>query len=409
MFAAAIIAPATAEEAGGYHAIIADAQAAYAAEDWRAFLSHLENAQALRPYSLSLTRNRILAHCLLGEQDKALEIVATIASRGLAISLGRHAALEALAAQPEFAPLQARMESNLAPVGEAGGFQEHPREDLLPESIAHDARRKSAYVGAVRTGEILALSGASGAAVFAAAPGGVYALEVSGDRLWAAVNPAKPFVGDAAGETRAGLYEYRLPDGALMEAHHVEDGPATPGALAETPAGVVVSDSGAPRLFIMRKNREGLEILSTDSRFANLQGVAYDTSRKKLFVADYLVGLFSIDLASGAATLLANDADAHLGGIDGLRAYKGALIGIQNGITPQRIVRIGLDRKGERIVKLSVLQQNLAEWNEPTNGAIVGASLVYIGTSNWPAYDGDGSAKDGARLEPLRVMELRLK
>lgn len=122
-----------------------------------------------------------------------------------------------------------------------------------------------------------------------------------------------------------------------------------------------------------------------------------------------LAGLFVVDLRTLAVDEIANPSDAHLGGVDGLYLHKGHLVGIQNGTLPQRIVRIRLDRAGKSAQSLEVLQQTLPGWNEPTHGVIDGENLVYIATSNWPAYDDAGALKDGARLEPLRLMSLNLK
>jgi hypothetical protein len=125
-------------------------------------------------------------------------------------------------------------------------------------------------------------------------------------------------------------------------------------------------------------------------------------------VADYLAGLFVIDLNTRHVTKIANPTDAHLGGIDGLYLYEGDLIGIQNGTTPQRIVRIDLARKGTIARSLKVLQQASPHWNEPTHGFIEGDRFLYIATSNWPAYNDNGAIREGAVLQPLRLMSIDL-
>jgi hypothetical protein len=149
--------------------------------------------------------------------------------------------------------------------------------------------------------------------------------------------------------------------------------------------------------------------MSADGRLANVQGIAIDRKKGRLFVADYLTGLFVVNVYNGDVTPLANPSDAYLGGIDGLYLYKGDLIGVQNGTTPQRIVRIDLDRNGTTVRSLAVLQQALPEWNEPTHGIIIGDRFIYIATSNWPAYGDDGAVRDGAILQPLRLMSVDLR
>jgi len=54
------------------------------------------------------------------------------------------------------------------------------------------------------------------------------------------------------------------------------------------------------------------------------------------------------------------------------------------------------------------MQQNLDAWNEPTHGAIIGNEFRYIATSNWPSYDDAWNVRDGAALQPLKIMTLPL-
>ena len=385
-------------EINRYESLMASANAAFENEDWPALTIALDEAQSLRPYSLFVTRNRILAYALMGEREKAREIAEKVAERGLSLAFSGHPALTALAEEESFKPVIAMMADNLRPRGEAKLAFAIADSDLLPEIVVLNGR-KSAFVGSVRTGHILSNSGVD----FAVAPGGVYGLEKAGGDIWAVANARPPFVGPVAAPT-AGFYSFNTRSGAPSCRAEVAEANALLGAIEKTPRGLVASDSATPRIFLLAGCGSTPRVLAEDPRFVNLQGVAYDRKRKRLYVADYLAGLFSIDLNSGAATPLKNIADAHLGGIDGLYSYKSDLIGIQNGVTPQRIVRIKLDDGGLKVRLLEVLQQALPDWREPTNGEVVGDELYYVATSNWPAYDDDGAINDDVVRAPVRVM-----
>jgi len=167
------------------------------------------------------------------------------------------------------------------------------------------------------------------------------------------------------------------------------------------------SDSLTPRIYRLGPGGGAPKLFAEDPRFVNLQGIALDEKNRRLFVADYLAGLFIVDVETGAVSHIDNQADAHLGGIDGLYYHDDALIGIQNGTSPQRVVRIALDGAGAA-VSLEVLHQNLDGWNEPTHGAMLGKTFHYIATSNWPSYGDDGALKDEPAPKPLRIMSLPL-
>jgi hypothetical protein len=198
--------------------------------------------------------------------------------------------------------------------------------------------------------------------------------------------------------------------GAPFREIRVSDSEAIIGDIEVAKDGTVyASDSVTPRILKMQPGGQTLDVFSDDPRFVNLQGIALDEKHHRMFVADYLGGLFVIDTLTGDVKMLENIADAHLGGIDGLYYYKGGLIGIQNGTTPIRIVYIGLNNGATAVTTFIAMQQNLGEWNEPTHGAVQGKEFRYIATSNWPSYDGEWNVREGAELKPLKIMTLPLQ
>lgn len=408
LFAAAALlaaSPAFAGEPEGYDVLIEQANAAYSAGDWAGMATALDAAQNYIPYSLHITRFRILAYSELGDFEEALAIARTVAKRGLSLALEGKPGFDALRAQPDFAPIAEQMSANLAPAGEADIIETVNRDSLLPESVVHAVigGKDRYYVGAVRTGGVYA-----GKALHAKTNGGVYGLKIVDGLIWTVENTRAPYAGKGAGAETSGFHAYDVATGKERCTVPLEGGPAVLGALETTPFGLVASDSLTPRLVLIEGCDSEPRVISEDPRFANLQGVAYDPGRKRLYVADYLAGLFSVDLETGATESVINAADAHLGGIDGLSFYKRDLVGVQNGTLPQRIVRLHLSEKGDAVAQLDVLQQALPEWNEPTNGTIAGDAFVYVATSNWPAYAEDGSEVEGAQRQPLRLISVPL-
>ncbi|MCK5748092.1 MAG: hypothetical protein KAH44_17880, partial [Oricola sp.] len=359
----------------------------------------LDAAQEARPYSLYAYRNRILARMLDGRNDDALALAEKAAARGLVLDLAGHPAFEDLAALPGFAAVAGRMESNAAPVGAPQAVRAFEDSELLPEAIAF-GRKGALYIGGVRNGAILsAAKKASSLSTLATAPGGVFDLEARDRTIWAAVNNQLAYEG-ASGETPfAAIMVFDAKSGDTLRDIRIVEENALLGDLEVAKDGAAyASDSITPRLFRLAPSGDVPEVFIEDPRFVNLQGLALDEANNRLFVADYLAGIFVVDLASGEVRALRNDADAHLGGVDGLYYEKGALIGVQNGTTPQRIVQLSLDENAAAVTQLVVLHQGIEGWSEPTHGALRDGAFHYIATSNWPAYNDDGSVKDGARL-----------
>ena len=98
----------------------------------------------------------------------------------------------------------------------------------------------------------------------------------------------------------------------------------------------------------------------------------------------------------------------HLLGIDGLSWYRGSLIAVQNGVFPARVLRLQLDGPGQRITEVVVLDRNLAHATEPTIGTVWERRYFYVANSQWEAYDDGGRLRQGVRLAPPRILEIKL-
>ena len=400
----------TAAGARPYEDIIAEAQTAFSTEDFALAAVLLDEAQISRPYSLFLSRNRVLARILSGKVDEAIAITKEIADRGIVLELPSNDAFDRMRADPQFSPIADQMAKNALPKGAASIVAEYAEDGLLPEAISKS--RKRLLIGSVRTGEIL-IAG-DRLAGFTKLGGGVFDIEQRKGGIFAAVNNQLAYKGDKD-PAKAAIVILDPASAAEIGRYSLGPGPALIGDIEISKKGrIFASDSLTPRIFeiTLQKSSEDQSAGSVaefrDDRFVNLQGLALDEKSSRLFIADYLTGLYMLDLKSGTIHAINNPGGAHLGGIDGLYFYNGDLVGIQNGASPQRIVRIHLDISGLTAISLDVLQQALPEWSEPTHGYIDDGAFFYIAASNWPAYDDDGIQRDNAELTPLRIMKIPL-
>ncbi|HBK90539.1 MAG TPA: hypothetical protein DDZ68_02580 [Parvularcula sp.] len=400
-------AAANAESApANYESALKAAQDAFAAGNYSAAALSLDDAQSFRPYSLFLTRNRMLARYLSGDIAGALAIAETVAERGLSLELPATDAFDKLRAEAAFTAVLKSFDENAKPKGEASIVVSLAEREVLPEAIIKAG--DSVLIGSVRSGAIFEMTAGSLSAV-AALDGGVFdfALSPDGARLYAVTNNQLAYENAAGRPAEAAFVTFDRAGGVVASKTVVSGGGVLLGDLEADGDVLYATDSLTPRIFVL--GADGVaESLVSDRRFVNLQGLALDPKRRRLYVADYLAGLFVIDLNTKAVTQIANPKGVHLGGVDGLYLYKGDLIGVQNGTSPQRIVRIDLDRQGLTARGLTVLQQALPEWSEPTHGFVDGDRFIYIATSNWPAYDDAGKLREGAVLQPLRLMAVDL-
>jgi len=213
----------------------------------------------------------------------------------------------------------------------------------------------------------------------------------------------------ASDSTIAALVRVRISDGAIerrwnlsTEKSHVL------GDLAVGPGGdVFVTDSDDPVLYRLRPGADSLESLR-NPLFRSLQGLAPSPDGRFLYLADYAHGILRVDLETKAVIRLAESPHVTTLGCDGIVLYRGAIVAVQNGVSPARIVRFQLDESGERIVRADLLDRNWKIADEPTIGTIVGNEFVYVANSQWDKYSDDGTRKLNIPLAQPILLSVRL-
>lgn len=85
-----------------------------------------------------------------------------------------------------------------------------------------------------------------------------------------------------------------------------------------------------------------------------------------------------IDLKGQRAAKVALPNALNIGGIDGLYLWDNHLIMIQNGIKPQRVMRLELDPSGTKVTNVRPLAVAQQEFDFPSFGILRGNDLFYF-------------------------------
>ena len=128
---------------------------------------------------------------------------------------------------------------------------------------------------------------------------------------------------------------------------------------------------------------------------------------KTLLVPDYLKGIAAVDLDGGKIRWLSHPREVALNGIDGLYFAGPALLAVQNGVRPARVVRLWPDAQLLRIERLEVIEAATEGLGEPTLGTLVGVDFVFIADSGWDRYGDDGARKKGAAPDGAALWKTR--
>jgi hypothetical protein len=93
--------------------------------------------------------------------------------------------------------------------------------------------------------------------------------------------------------------------------------------------------------------------------------------------------------------------------VDGLYFEHGSLFLVQNGTSPERVVRVQLDGSMMRIVSSEVIERSTPSLGDPTHGVFVQDSFYYLANSGWSELDDHGDLKPGSKLTPARIMRFK--
>ena len=88
------------------------------------------------------------------------------------------------------------------------------------------------------------------------------------------------------------------------------------------------------------------------------------------------------------------------------RVDRNTLIGVQNGVMPNRLLKISLSDDGAAVTGASVLVQNGELLHDPTHGVLVGRDLYFIANGGFGAFGDDGKPAEGEKIVAPVIMRV---
>ena len=392
-------------DVAAFRRLRAEGIAAANADDLAGATRLLAEADARIPNHPGLMLMRARLAVAAGQPEEAMTQLNRYAGAGLTTNLAADRALSTLAGHPDFDALSAVIEANRVPVG-TGRLTELARigGSVIAESLIRDETRGRWLVSQVRGRTIVALADdgtVTDFLVLGAEPdiGGVLgmALDTEAGVLWAATSPLPPAVhglGTDAVLPPPELLKIDLTTGAVLARPAPPSGALERGLgdIVRAPDGAIhVADSVTGELLVLRPGSMALEVLLPAGTLGSPQGMVVTPEGTALIVADYSSGLWRIDRPNGAASRLSAPAIDSLVGVDGLTTDGRFLYGFQNGVAPQRVLKLTLDADWGRIVAVEVLAANLPMIDEPTTGLVRNRELVFVSRSQWSDFGSDGA------------------
>ncbi|HZJ56415.1 MAG TPA: hypothetical protein VFD38_19890, partial [Myxococcaceae bacterium] len=375
-------------------------------------LARLESALRQAPGDPLLLFEQAIAHGLLCDRERTLDRLSAVARTWGGLDPGTFRGFRFLWGDPVFEELVRDIRARNPPVLSSQPAYVLAQPGLFPEGMAFDGRTGRVYAGSTqrivwtdRSGTLhdLVPRGAGGLGFVAGVK-----VDAARERLCvasaASFGPGRDLPG-----TVTGILCFALDDGRHLRTLRLPEGrQGFLNDLTIDPRSGTLYTSNTSTGAVMRATLRDtvLRELLPDGAVPGANGIVLDSTGRLLFVAGD-EGITRVELRTGKAARLRRTGPIVDGSIDGLYFWHGALVAIQNGVHPGRVVRFQLDPELKTLERSEILEA-YAPWIEsPTTGAIDGDSLLYLANTQLRRSYGTPPPGSG-ELVPVQVRRILL-
>jgi sugar lactone lactonase YvrE len=384
-------------------ALLVKANEAFLAQDHPLFRRVMERLHEMRPYNSEYMYQLVIAYALLDEKQRAYDLMLSMQQQGLSYDFSISDTTLNIRGTEVFDYVNELMRHAGEPTGEAEPVFTLPDSVLMPESIAWDESRQKYLVGTVVEGQVLAVGedGQVSELLKADNENGLWSvIDIVVDqprkRLWvssAAITKFKNY--SPVDKGRSALFEFDFETLELIRRYPVPvDGrPHVLGNMAMSSEGdIYIADRTLPIIYKKQAGGQKLVAVMASRDMISLRGVAVKPDGSILYVADREKGILVVDLTAKQAMNLVVPGTLNLGGIDGMYLWENNLVIIQNGIKPQRVMRLQLDDSGTQVTAVRPLAVAQPDFDFPSYGFLKGKDLYYFANSHWSDETGPAKA-----------------
>jgi sugar lactone lactonase YvrE len=399
-----------------------DAMAAYKVKDFPRFYEEIKKANKIHPYHQGVLYQLGIAATLTGKKPEAIQNLKKAILINTDFKLEGIADFNSIKDSPEFKKLLAlQKEWQTRVVHSETAFTLKDR-SLHTEGIEYDATHKMFYLGSIHKRKIIKVTPDGKATDYCSSAfegmASIFGIKVDAKRnfLWACASPMEEME-NYDSLARSAIFQFELSSGKLLRKYPMllNKNNCVFGDLILSKEGrVFISDSKNNDIYTINEKTRQIEPYYSSPEFWNMQGMAFSSDEKYLFIADYVKGIYRLNMKTRELTEIKNNAEVStsavaLKGIDGIYFYNNSLIAIQNGVNPLRSTRYFLNKELNEIVGFEIIDRKHPSFGEPTLGVIDGKDFYYIANSQWDGYDDNHKIKPDDQLQDIVILKYQLK
>jgi hypothetical protein len=346
----------------------------------------------------------------LGHKEESLRYIEKFAATGLSADLSRDDDLKDLMASAEGQKVAAEMKQGGQPKTGTELVCALPQADTMPEDVTYLKYSGSFIVSSIQHHTLyrITLPNAGGKeCTMEELPLPAEAkrwptLAVSADPkrnvLWMTASAMPGFTGFPKEDSgKALLLEVDAKSAKLLHSFDPgTGGPAVLGDMSVASDGTVyVTDSIGGGVYRLRGDPATAKLEKIADGLFSPQTPVLAHDGKRLFVADYTMGIAVIELPAAGAVpkvsasvkYLPHPENIAVVALDGLYLHGDSLIGIQNGTEPIRILRLRLNPAQTEITSVEVIEQATERMGDPTHAVAVDGWYYVSANVGWSNVD----------------------
>ena len=359
---------------------------AYKQKDYSLYLKYARRANELRPNHPILGYNIASALALNGKHQESIAALKHYLQMNASMDYMQDLDFISLKDYPEFKQLKKIVNERLQKVESSDSWKNFSQKEDHFESIGYNLKDQTVMLGTITTRTLYSMDNGELDKVLdnekEPLTYGVMGIDYADDYIWVCT-AALPEINNYQKEyeNRSSIiglhpgnykvkFAYEVPNALLGDIIYVHDDL------------VLASDGLNNKVYQVTKSGASVYADFSDDLF-NVQGIAWVNN--KLILSDYILGLHTYDPQTKELIKIDSRSLYADKGIDGILYDDGYLYCFQNGTTPKRTFKIKLN--DFQVDEVEVIDQNLYDQAEPTQGVKVDNDIYYISNSAWNAYE----------------------
>ena len=400
-------------------ALVKQAFAAKKEKEYPNLVRILKKAYGLEPFSPVIQYMLAEAYALNNNKSEAFDTLIQIQKQGFYFDLASNDSLENINSFPVFKYIKENMDANIQHFGEGEEVFNINKSfsGLLFENIAYDSNSQSILMGSIRDGRVIKI-GEDGSVVnlVKASGGGAKGpwaaidieVDAKNDILWVASSGISQFAKiNKESSGLSGVFKYQLSTGNLMQSYLLptKGGPSLIRSMHLTKQGdLYLVESVRNIILKLPKGTDKFHMAFETKIYKNLNRITSDETGKILYLTDDKEGIIILNLDQKEVYTIKNKASLNLTDISDILFDDNALVVIQNGFKPERIIRLQLKKNKFVVEHLFPIEVANPKFNHPTYGVVINEGLFYIANSQAPKTDLYGGLNKGQQWEDMVVL-----